>query len=82
MKAYINRLLVIVLAFVLLFICVNAVGQKLVSKRISERNVVVDRINSEIENELKAAETKISIQDIWPNPNKINVATNILRNRN
>lgn len=73
MKAYLDRLLVIVLAFVLLFICVNAVGQKLVSKRISERNVVVDRINSEIENELKAAETKISIQDIWPNPNKINV---------
>ena len=73
MRAYIGRLLVIILAFAMLFICVNVAGQKLTSKRLSERNVVVDRINVEIENELHLESSKRATQDIWPNPNKIQV---------
>ena len=73
MRAYIGRLLVIILAFAMLFICVNVAGQKLTSKRLSERNVVVDRINAEIENELHLESSKRAAQDIWPNPNKIRV---------
>lgn len=48
MRAYITRLLVIILCFIILGVAVNVTGQKLINKKMTERNVVVDRINAEI----------------------------------
>ena len=53
MRAYIARLLVIILGFIILGIAANVIGQKLIDRKMSERNVVVDRINAEIEETVK-----------------------------
>ncbi len=73
MRAYIGRLLGIILAFGLLFVCVNVVGEKLTTKRLSERNVVVDRINAEIESEVSEVTFKLDVMDAWPNDSVVNV---------
>ena len=49
MKAYVTQLLATILGFIILLVAVNLIGQKLINKKMTERNVVVDRINAEIE---------------------------------
>jgi Signal transduction histidine kinase len=73
MRAYIGRLLGVILTFILLLVCVNVVGRKLTTKRLSERNVVVDRINDEIESEVSKETFKLDVMDAWPNDSVINV---------
>ena len=48
MKTYVSRLLVLILVFILLLVGMNIAARKLISKKNTERNVVVDRINAEI----------------------------------
>lgn len=48
MRAYLVRLMAVILIFLLISILANVFGHKLINKKMSQRNVVVDRINVEI----------------------------------
>ena len=52
MKAYIIRLFLVIFVFIILIVSVNMTAKKLMEKDLSERNVVIYRINSDLEEEL------------------------------
>lgn len=63
MKAYVTQLLATILGFIILLVAVNLIGQKLINKKMTERNVVVDRINAEIEEIVNKKEKSDMISD-------------------